>query len=140
MKAHFENESTFWKWKHNLNGNAVSLRPVLALIVQKLFCRNHKFFIIELRFHFQNVLSFSKCAFIFKMCFQFQNVHLFSKWACNFKMCSHFQNVLSFSKCAFIFKMCFHFQNELTVQIYKLWASQGLAKHKSSLLHLRVAH
>ena len=39
-----------------------------------------------MRFHFQNVLSFSKCAYIFKMCF-------------------HFQNVFTFSKCAFIFKM-----------------------------------
>jgi hypothetical protein len=60
-------------------------------------------------FHFQNMLSFSKCAFIFKMCF-------------------YFQNVLSFSKCAFIFKMlgCIYFVWELFgVSFGVCWGSFG---------------
>ena len=35
-------------------------------------------FISKICFHFQNVLSFSKCALISKMCFHFQNVLSFS--------------------------------------------------------------
>ena len=106
-------------------------------------------------FHFQNVLSFSECAFIFGMCFHFQILGMkrlvsvsFFMGGCLIKaktsllavkywgfiqvMLNPFRNVLSFSKCAFIYKM------SPTIEINKNFLSTCLIKttHLFRLLKL----
>ena len=81
-------------------------------------------FIFKMCFHFQDVLSFSKCVSNLRKPASSSSswpklIHQNSTWIfhtcevsrCTLQTCFHFQNLLSILKCAFIFEMCFHFQN-----------------------------